>query len=190
MPALGVRKEGPAVFFSSGCEFAFHRIVPNIDNTVSPYLTAFFRGTAIGALKPSGFHVAYFVVQPGESTVYLPYASGEVADRPCRDGHVGMVRHGTRRQNIDSVPGSHRAKDCEPDQIIALTVEEKAMIGRSLIAVVQDTTFEESCLHRITNMHSCKLRSCDNPEAFAKMRNSIESYKFPPMPVSLPVVWN
>ena len=39
-------------------------------------------------------------------------------------------------------------------------------------------------------MRSCKLRSCDYPEASAKMRNSVDSRKCPPMLVPLSVLCN
>jgi hypothetical protein len=47
--------------------------------------------------------------------------------------------------------GRNRADDCKPDQIVALAVKDEAMIGRSLVAVVQNATFEWAVLHKHVN---------------------------------------
>jgi hypothetical protein len=49
---------------------------------------------------------------------------------------MDMVGHGAKSQNPDIVPGRDSANDGKPNQIVALTVENETVVGRSLIAVV------------------------------------------------------
>ena len=90
-------------------------------------------------------------MQSGKCTVTFPHEAGKVPHRKRRDGHMGMVRHGTNGQDSHSVPGRHRTKDSEPNQIVADSVENEAMIGRSLIAVVQDVFLKQTSFHNNTN---------------------------------------
>jgi hypothetical protein len=62
-----------------------------------------------------------------------------------------MVWHGTEPQNLDIVTGSDRTNRSKPDQIVTLAVEKEAVVGRSLIAVVQDATLKSAVLHKYVN---------------------------------------
>ena len=64
---------------------------------------------------------------------------------------MDMVGHGAETKNLDTVTGCDRTDDCKPDQVVALTVEQEAVVGRSLIAVVQDTTSKSAVLHKYVN---------------------------------------
>jgi hypothetical protein len=64
---------------------------------------------------------------------------------------MDMVGHRAETQNLDIVTGCDRANRSKPNQIVALTVEKEAVVGRSLIAVVQDATLKSAVLHKYVN---------------------------------------
>ena len=72
---------------------------------------------------------------------------------------MDMVRHGAESQNLDLVTGRYSADGRKPDQVVVLAVENEAVVGRSLVAVVQDATFEDAVLHKYVNfpLHSSSI---------------------------------
>ena len=75
-----------------------------------------------------------------------------------------MVGHGAETKNLDIVTGCDRTDDCKPDQVVALTVEQEAVVGRSLVTVVQDATFESAVLHRYVNCPLQGSSTIDHPK--------------------------
>ena len=63
---------------------------------------------------------------------------------------MDMVGHGAESQNLYAVTGRNGANGCKPNQIVALAVENKAVVGRPLVAVVKDATFKWTVLHKHT----------------------------------------
>jgi hypothetical protein len=75
-----------------------------------------------------------------------------------------MVGHRTKTQNLDIVTGSDRANRSKPDQIVTLAVEKEAVVGRSLVTVVQDATFKSAVLHRYVNCPLQGSSTIDHPK--------------------------
>lgn len=95
--------------------------------------------------------MADIILKFREGTVHLSHKTGKVLFSPGNHSHMDMVGHGAEPQNLDIVTGCDRANRSKPDQIVALTVEKEAVVGRSLIAVVQDATLKSAVLHKYVN---------------------------------------
>ena len=146
-----IGEEGPAIVFGLLCQLTLGRIVPNIEKTVPSVFASFLRGTSKGLFKPSPLQVTDIILKFGEGAVHLSHETGKILFSPGNHCHMDMVGHGTEPQNLDIVTGSDRANRSKPDQIVALTVEKEAVVGRSLIAVVQDATLKSAVLHKYVN---------------------------------------
>ena len=148
MPAHCIGQEGPTVVFGPFCQLPLGRVVPHIEETVPPLFVSFLRNTPEGLLKPRPLDLTNVVVQFGERTVYFSHKKGKVLLCFGNDGHMDMVGHGTEAQNSYVVTGSNRANSGKPYQIVALAV----VVGRSLVTVIKDATFEWTVFHRYDDL--------------------------------------
>ena len=151
MSAHGISQEGPAIVFGPLSQLPLGGIVPHIEKTVPSVFASFLRGTSKGLFKPSPLQVTDIILKFGEGTVHLSHKTGKVLFSLGNYGHMDMVGHRAETQNLDIVTGCDRANRSKPDQIVALTVEKEAVVGRSLIAVVQDATLKSAVFHKYVN---------------------------------------
>ena len=156
-----IGEEGPAIVFGLLCQLTLGRIIPNIEETISSPFASFFGDTSKGLFKPSPLQVTDIILKFGEGTVHLSHETGKVLFSLGNHGHMDMVGHRTEPQNLDIVTGCDRANRSKPDQIVALAVEKEPVVGRSLVAVVQDATFKSAVLHRYVN---CPLQGSSTIE--------------------------
>jgi hypothetical protein len=77
----------------------------------------------------------------------LPLEIPQVGFALCPDRIVDMVRHLAQAQHLDSVLSGEDAEHSEMDQMVAVGIEEYAVIGAPLVTMGQDILEKLPTLH-------------------------------------------